>query len=125
VAALIIGVTASILNMAHIAQSESLYGIGRIVFVVLLCLISWIIFHSKQKDIVKATFMTVPLMVLLIMIGIGLYGQPIWMIGGISVVIIGATFGYIYINKLSWMYFFATIYVTLLALAILIFQIQI
>jgi hypothetical protein len=69
--------------------------------------------------------MTVPLMVLLIMIGIGLYGQPIWMIGGISVVIIGATFGYIYINKLSWMYFFATIYVTLLALAILIFQIQI
>ena len=61
-----------------------------------------------------------PLMVILVAIGISLYQQSKWMIAGAGAVIICALLSYLYKKKLSWLYYFSTLYVAVLALYILL-----
>lgn len=98
---------------------------GKVTYVALILLMSWLVFRSKMNDIVKATMLTMPLMVIFVLVGIGLYRQPMWLTVGIGSVIVGAVLYYLHKKKLSWLYYFATFYVALLALCIMIFQIEI
>ncbi len=116
-AALVINVTMSILG---IPQNEAPHIVGRVLYLLLTFLISWLVFHSWLNTTIKATFLTMPLMVIFVMIGINLYQQSKWMIAGIGFLIICAVLYYLNKKKLSWLYYFSTFYVAALALYILL-----
>lgn len=99
--------------------------VGRVVYLIIILLVSWLVFRSKLNNLVKATYLTMPLMVVLVMLGISTYQQPMWLTAGIGAVIVGAVVLYIYHKSLSWLYYFATVYVALLALCVMFFRIQI
>lgn len=95
------------------------YGTGRWFTLLLILFLSWLIFRSKINDTVKATFLTMPLMVVLVLTGIGFYQQPAWIVG-IGAVVIGAVLFYLHQRRLPWVYYFATLYVAALALYVLV-----
>lgn len=69
---------------------------GRIIFVVLIFVISWFVFRSKLNDLAKATYLTMPLMVILVMIGIYSFQLSqfvVYILGGI---VVAAVLYYIY-----------------------------
>lgn len=79
--AFVINVTMSALKMT---QNEVPPIIGRLLYLFLIFLISWFVFRSHMNNLIKATFLTMPLMVILVMLGIILYQQSKWMIIGIE-----------------------------------------
>lgn len=87
--------------------------------------VSWFVFQSKVGTLAKATYLTMPLMVLLVLEEIQFYQQPKWVPIGIGVVLLGGVMFYLYKKKLSWQYYFATIYPGLLALWVIIAEIEI
>jgi hypothetical protein len=121
-AAFVIKATMSILGTAQYAAPPF---VGRVVYLLFILLISWLVLRSRLHDLAKATFLTMPLMVILIMVGIGLYQQSKWLIAGIGAVIIGAELFYLYKKKLSWHFYLATIYVAVLGLFVMLFNVQI
>jgi len=80
------------------------------IYLLLVLLLSWIVLHRPLPDLVKATFFTLPLVVVLTEVGIQFYRWPVlvWVIGA---VIVGAVLSYLYKTKQSWLYYFATFYV--------------
>lgn len=77
-------------------------------FAAVIVLIAWPVLRSKWKTFFKATFLTVPLAVVLATIGIFLSNWPIavYSLGGL--VMIGVLY-YCYRAKLSWLYYYAVI----------------
>jgi hypothetical protein len=121
-AAFVINATIIVLG---VTQNEAPPMVGRVLYLLLMFLISWFVFRSRLKDIIKATYLTMPLMIILVMGGISLYQQSKWVIAGIGAVIICAELSYLYKKKLSWLYYFSTFYVVVLALCIIFFNVQI
>ena len=80
-------------------------------FVIVIGIISWFIFKSKLKTIYKAIFMTVPVAVVLVTLGIFFYRWPVllYLMGGLFS--IGVLY-YLYKNKKSWIYYYALILVS-------------
>ena len=81
-------------------------------FVVIIGIISWFVFKSKLKEIYKAIYMTVPLAVVFVTIGIFLFQWPI------AVYLLGTLFGigalyYFYRTKQHWIYYYTLILVGL------------
>lgn len=97
----------------------------RYAFFLILLVASWLIFRSKLSDLIKATFMNAPLMVLYVMIGILLYERTQWIVLGIGAVIALVIILFLYIKKLSWMYFFATLFTTGVAAYIVLAGVEI
>jgi len=91
----------------------------RFIFIVIILCISWLIFRSKFNNLIKATYLTATLMVLYVMGGLLLYGQPQWMPLGVGSVIGVAVIIYLYKKKCVWQYYFATIYTSVLAVYVL------
>jgi hypothetical protein len=121
-AALVINLTMSIMGQP---QNVAPPFVGRVAYSIIILLISWLILKSKLNDLIKAAFLTMPLMVILIMLGISLYQQPIWLLGLIGSAGVGIVLLYLYKKKLVWYYYFSTFYVAVLVLCIMIFQIEI
>ncbi len=94
--------------------------IGRYITLILILIMSYMVFRSHLNDTIKATFLTMPLMVILVMIGISLYGQAQWVIYGVGALVIIAVILYLYKKKVSWLYYFATFYVAALGIYIMI-----
>jgi len=99
--------------------------VGRAAYFILILLISWLVFRSKLNDLIKASFLTMPLMVVLVMGGIGLYTQPKWIVAGAGALVIGAVILYLYKKRLPWLYYFATIFVAATALCVMLFNVEI
>ena len=81
-------------------------------FVILICLISWRVFRSKLGVLLKAIYMTVPLAVVFVTIGMCLYRWPV------IVYLVGGLFGigilyYFYRSKKHWLYYYTLILVAL------------
>lgn len=81
-------------------------------FVVVIGLISWLVFRSKLKVLYKAIYMTVPLAVIFVTIGMFLYPWPI------AVYLLGILFTigilyYFYRTKQSWLYYYTLLLVGL------------
>jgi hypothetical protein len=96
------------------------------IFAVLVILISLAVFLPKKiPALIKATYLTMPLMALLIVIGIALYEYPNWIPITIGAVIIAGLAFFIYMKKLPWLYYFATAYTGITALIVVLFDIQI
>ena len=98
---------------------------GRIVFLLVLIVLSIVVFLLRLPDVVKATYLTMPLMVALVLMGIVFYGFPTIVVFGIGCLIVLSVVFFLIWKKLSWMYYFATAYVSVLALCILLFRIDI
>lgn len=113
-------VTNAVISFSGMRQSGSVHIIGRGLSVLLILLISWATLRSRLNDTIKATFLTMPLMVILVTIGISLYQQPKWIIAGIGAVIICVVILYLHKKKLSWLYYFSAFYVAAIALYVLI-----
>ena len=113
-------VTNAVISFSGMRQSGSVHIIGRGLSVLLILLISWATIRSRLNDTIKATFLTMPLMVILVTIGISLYQQPKWIIAGIGAVIICVVILYLHKEKLSWLYYFSAFYVAAIALYVLI-----
>jgi hypothetical protein len=84
---------------------------------VIIGLVSWFIFRSRLLTLVKAVYMTVPVAVVLVLIGIAFYRWPAvpYVVNGLL------TIGVLYIfhrTKQPWLYFYSVI---LVALTLLIF----
>lgn len=121
-AAFVINASMSLMGMP---QNAAPHVISRILYLVLIFLISLGIFKSKLNTLFKATYLTMPLMVILVFVGLVLYQQSTFLIAIIGGIIIGAVLLYIYKKKLSWQYYFATLYVAVLGLYIMIFNVEI
>ena len=121
-AALVINATMSVLR---IPQNEAPPIVGWVVYLLLIFLISWFIFRSRLNDTIKAIFLTMPLMVILVMIGVSLHQQSKWIITGIGALIICVVILYLHKKKLSWLYYFSAFYVATLALYILFSSVDI
>jgi hypothetical protein len=98
---------------------------GESYFVILLYGISWFVFRSKLNDLVKATYLTMPLMVTLVMIGIFAFQLTELVVYLLGAIVVAAVLYYIYKKKLSWLYYFATGYVVLVALYVMLAGIEI
>ncbi len=121
-AAFVINASMSIMRMP---QNAAPHFLSRALYLILIFMISFGIFNSKLNTIVKATFLTMPLMVVLVMIGLVLYQQSKFLITLIGALIVSALLLYLYKKKLPWQYYFATFYVAVLGLCIMIFNIEI
>ena len=94
-------------------------------FILLVLGISWFIFKSKWKTLIKATYLTMPIMVLLVFVGIRFFEQPKWVPIGIGVILLGAVLLYLYKKRLPWQYFYATLFTGIVALVIVLAGIEI
>lgn len=121
-AAIVINASMSFLGMAENAAPPA---VGRVVYLLLIFLISWLIFRSRLNLIIKASFLAMLLMVILVLAGLSLYQYSKWITIGIGAVIICTVLFYLHKKKLSWLYYFSTFYVAVLGLCVMIFNIQI
>lgn len=87
-------------------------------FVFLLALISRSIFKSKIKTIYKATFFVVPLAVLYVTIGMFMYRWPFISLS-LALYLFTGTFYYLIKKRLSWLYGYSLI---LISVVLLIFN---
>jgi hypothetical protein len=99
------------------------YALG--VYFVLLGILSWFIFRSKLNDLLKALYLTMPLMTVLVGVGIALNAQPKWIRLAAGAVAVFAVLAYLVKRKLSWMYVFAAVFVGVMGLIIVLANIQI
>jgi len=123
VAFLLAAIVINGIGMLTGGRQPTFVGFG--VYFLLLLLLSWLVFRSKLSHLVKATYLTMPLMAVLIMEGVILYQQPQWMPLTFGAVICGAILFYIYRKKLPWFYYFSVLYVAALALYVVIAGIEI
>lgn len=81
-------------------------------FVIVIGLISWLVFRSKIKALYKAIFMTVPVAVILVTVGIFLSRWPIisYFVG--SLLCFSALY-YFYRTKQPWLYYYSVVLVGL------------
>ena len=79
-------------------------------FVVIISIISWFVFRSKLGTLYKAIYMTVPLAVVFVTLGIFFYRWPIvsFSLGGLFG--IGVLY-YFYRTKQPWLYYYTVILV--------------
>lgn len=87
-------------------------------FAVFIALISILVFRSRLGSFQKATFLTIPVAVFLVTLGIFFYQSPlfIYLIGSFSII---TTLYYFHQKKLPWLYSYSVI---LIALLLLIFN---
>jgi hypothetical protein len=93
-------------------------------FVVVIGLISWPIFHSKLRVLFKAVYMTVPLAVVFVTIGMFLYRSPLaaYTLGGLFSL---SVLYYLYRTKQPWVYYYTVILVSLTLLLVELLGVEI
>lgn len=119
--ALIVNLSISLLGMDPQSAPPIL---SRLLGFLALILITWlgfrINFQSESiKHTLRATLITMPLMAVLVAIGVMLYQQAQWMILLVGALVVVPSLYYVWRRKLPWMYTFAIMYVTILALYIM------
>lgn len=101
------------------------HGLSRAALLVLTVLHLPFVFRSKLPDSLKAAYLTLPLMVALVMLGIALYGRPLWMVLVSGCAVIAAALAYLVARKKPWLYYSAVGYVAALALYVRLTGMQI
>ncbi len=81
-------------------------------FVIIIGLISWFVFKSKLKTLYKVIYLSVPLAVIFVSLGIFFYRTPLvsYLLGVLTT--LGFLY-YFYRTKKPWLYFYALILVSL------------
>lgn len=93
---------------------------------IVLGLLVWVVVDKKlRKPTIYATLLTVPLMAILVFLGIGMHGQPDWLIGLVGALMILPILGYCVWKKVPWVYTLAVVYVAILGVIMMVFDVQI
>lgn len=121
-AAFVINTSQGIMGMP---QNAAPHLLSKALYLILIFTISWFILKSKLNTLIKATYLTMPLIVVLVTVGLLLYQLPKSLIAIMGALIISVVILYLYKRKLSWQYYFAAFYVEVLGLYIMIFNIEI
>ncbi len=95
-----------------------------VLFLIVIGLISWIVFNSKLKVLLKAIYMNVPLAVVFMTIGMFFYPWPLvtFLIGGLFFI---SVLYYLYRTKQPWLYYFSLIFIGVLMLLVVITGVEI
>lgn len=112
-AAFIMNSTIRILGLGENAEPHI---VGALIFILVLAVLIWLVYRSKLDKLLKATALTVPLMVVLTVVGMRLYEQPKWvplLIGGAIVSGLGY---FLYKRKSPWEYYLAIICVSIIGI---------
>ncbi len=120
-AALIINV---IMKIMGTPENSAPHFISWVIYFMLIILISVLVLKSKINTLFKAAFLTMPLMIIVVLIGMTFY-QTKLIVTMIGAAFIGSVALFLYKKKLPWQYYVATLYVTVLGIFIMAFNIQI
>ncbi|NTW96205.1 MAG: hypothetical protein HGB31_06260 [Erysipelotrichaceae bacterium] len=112
-------------GLGFLSQSETQNPRLGMIFGLILLGLSWFILRSRLSTLVKATYFTMPLMSMIVVLGVLMNGLQLWMILACEGLLIGVVFGFIRMKRLAWEYHFATLYCTVIGISIIIFNIQI
>lgn len=93
-------------------------------FVIVIGIISFFVFKSKLKEIYKAIYMTVPLAVVYVTIGIFFYQWQI-IVYFLSILFGAAVLYYLFRTKQSWIYYYTLILISFLMLLVALLGIEI
>lgn len=93
-------------------------------FVIVIGIISWFVFKSKMKVLYKAIYMTVPLAVVYVTIGIFFYQWQI-IVYFLSILFGAAVLYYLYHTKQPWIYYYTLILISFLMLLVALLGIEI
>ena len=104
------------------AQNNDL---GYLIFLIVLLIFSWVVFQTKLSILIKASFLTMPVMSVMVMIGVLMFGQPSWLLYGVEGFILGLIFAFLRQMKQPWQYTFAVLYCAVIGLIITLFNIEI
>ena len=117
---------ASILGIIMMIAKTSIQnnGLGFAIFFLILVILTTLVFRSKLNIILKAGYLCMPVMSVLVMLGI-LFNKNQLMVFGFAGLFIGVLFSYLRIMKQPWQYLFSVLYCTALGLIISIFNVQI
>lgn len=96
-----------------------------LVFIVIIMVVSWFVLRTKWNVLVKATYLTMPLMVALIFTGVLLFKRPTWVPAVAGAAIVCAVLFFLYRKKLPWQYYFAVLYTGALALYVMLAGVEI
>ncbi len=88
-----------------------------VLFIALLTVLGWWVFRSSLPDLFKATYLTMPLVVVLTGIGVMTYPNP-RLSYGLCTAVVAAVLAALVITKRPWIYYYATLYT---AITLLIF----
>ncbi len=82
-------------------------------FAVLISVLSWFVFKSNLRTLFKAAFLVVPLATVLVTMGMFLYQwiAATFIIGGL---IVAGVIYYLYRTKQHWLYYYATILISIM-----------
>jgi hypothetical protein len=105
-------------NLVETREWQWLPSVRHFLFLVIIGLISWPVLRSRLGVLPKAIYLTVPVAVTLVTVGILLNSSPV-LAYLISALITVAVIVYLYLTRRPWMYFFSVIVV---AVALLIFN---
>lgn len=119
------GVFQLTMQMMGVPSSEAPPVLSRIVYLVIVYILSGLVFWSKFNDTIKATAFTMPLMVTLMLMGISLYLQPTWIIIGLGAIIVLVPLVFFFRMKMPWQYYFSTFFVVAVLLYMIIFDVEI
>jgi len=86
--------------------------VKHVMFMVVISIVSWFVLQSKLRVLFKAIYLTVPVAVILVTLGITFYpwpGVPFWL----GALFSGGALYYCYHTKKSWLYSYSIILVSL------------
>lgn len=86
--------------------------LSQVIFVIIIAISSFYIFRSKLSDVLKCIFLTVPLVIFYVAIGIIFFTIPIVGYAIATLLTISLLYFFFY-KKLSWIYFYTVILVAL------------
>jgi len=117
---------AAILGLIMMIAKTSIQnsGLGFVIFLLILSVLTILVFRSKLNIIFKAGYLCMPVMSVLVMLGI-VFNQYQWLVFGSAGLFIGILLGYLRMMKQPWQYLFSVLYCTALGLLIVLFNIQI
>lgn len=101
-----------------------IHSLWHYVYLIFIILLSWGFLRLHLNDLVKATFLTLPLVIVLAEVGVQFYKLPV-LVYVINALIIATVLFYLYKTKRSWLYYFATLYVAVVMLYVMLSGMQI
>lgn len=98
--------------------------LGYLIFLVLLLILTFLVFRSKLSVLIKAAFLSMPVMSIMVMIGV-VFNDQLILVFGLVGLLIGALLGYLRVRKAPWQYTFSVLYCLALGIIIVLFNVQI
>lgn len=119
-----IDIIASFFISSEMAVPNWYFILRHLLFVALILLITWVVFRTKLQPIYKAIFMTVPLAVVYLTIGIFFYQWPLIIYATCGLLTLGLLY-YFISRKKPWLYSYTVILVVVTLLIVMLTGVEI